>query len=249
MQHHFLVDRNRRWVSSARSATWCSTTSQLSALTTTRRMLRAAADRNILTPGTSARFAAGSSRTKAIWNVTCQQFMVLVTSRLFSVTFAQKSTHRNLISRCISQVYTLIQAMPQRFSVTSVQRYLGINDIWKDIDVLEPIKVYNFARKPSRYKRSISAVLYKTQLNAVWGKLHRCIWNILLIECLICWFVYSSGQDPCYSAVTDSLILESSAIHFISIVKYILHYILSGTWLFGCSNIENMNMSLSNMSS
>ena len=77
--------------SSVRSVTWCSTTNQRSALTTTRRMLRAAAataDLSILMPDMSARFAAGSSQKRAIWKSTCLLYMVLVTSGPSSVTFA-----------------------------------------------------------------------------------------------------------------------------------------------------------------
>ena len=57
----YVFHRHGKPVSSARSVAWCLPTHQRSTLTTTRRMLRAVSvNTSALTPGTSARFVAGS---------------------------------------------------------------------------------------------------------------------------------------------------------------------------------------------
>ena len=124
-------------VSSVRSVTWRSATNQRSSLTTTRRMLRAAAaaDQSKLTQSMSASIAAGSLHREATWKSTCRRFMVLVTSKHFTVSSVQRSVHKKLISRLISHLFTE-QVMPQDFNVTFVPRRLLIrpvcNYIWKE---------------------------------------------------------------------------------------------------------------------
>ena len=93
--HSILCFRHGHWEFSARSATWRSATNQRSALTTTQRILRAPVDPNTLTPGTSVRFAVGSSQWKRVWESTCPLYMVLVTSRPSSVTFALVLSRRS----------------------------------------------------------------------------------------------------------------------------------------------------------
>ena len=85
--------------SSVRSATWRSATNQRSALTTTRRMLKASANQNILTPDTSARFAAGSSRREVAWSAIYPLSMVWVTSRPSNVTFVPGCSSTSLVWR------------------------------------------------------------------------------------------------------------------------------------------------------
>ena len=89
---YFYGCRHGHRVSSVRSATWRSATHQRSALTTTRRMLRAAVDPSVLTPDTSATFAAGSLQRSAASSVTLMPFMAMVTSRPSNAASAQKSS-------------------------------------------------------------------------------------------------------------------------------------------------------------
>ena len=106
-----------RWqASSVRFATWRSATNQRSALTTTLRMLTAAAD---LTPGTSARFATGSSRRNAAWSVTCHLFTALAKYRCFHVTSARGSLKRNTIWKGICQPF-IAPTTPRRLSETLI---------------------------------------------------------------------------------------------------------------------------------
>ena len=100
------LHRHGRRLSSVKSVTWRSATNQRSALITTRRMLQAAVDRSILTPGTSARFARRSLHRKAIWKLTCQRFMASVTSRLSNATSAQKSLIKRATWRGTFGVFT-----------------------------------------------------------------------------------------------------------------------------------------------
>ena len=79
--------------SNVRSATWRSTTNQRSALTTTRRMHKNYEMRHDL----SVKFAGRSLLRKTTWPGTCRRYMVLVTSRPSSVTFALECSIANII--------------------------------------------------------------------------------------------------------------------------------------------------------
>ena len=94
-------------VFTVRSVTLGSATTPPSALTTTLRMLRAAAaDRRILTPDTSAKFAVGSFSGRAICWCTSKLYMLLVTSSSTSATSARRPTSTSPISMHIRKKRT-----------------------------------------------------------------------------------------------------------------------------------------------
>ena len=106
--------RRGHLVSSVKSVTWCSATNQRSALTTTRRMLRATPERrrrdqSILTLDTSARFAARSLVTSVIWVDIWQLFIALMALDT-SARFAARTLVTRVIWVDIWELFTVLVA-------------------------------------------------------------------------------------------------------------------------------------------